>query len=129
MQNNENLKPIDVIKSAGLTDFEEFEYITEQSKQTLINWFNNPKKRKLFDCAVLGAAVMKSEQMRTPKGYWLWGYSRINRKYQENKELMSKKVIEFAEHCIERFPDSLGREDCTQEGTPRSVLNNESKIV
>ncbi|HHP0586034.1 TPA: hypothetical protein ACRZ6V_005424, partial [Vibrio harveyi] len=87
MQNNENLKPIDVIKSAGLTDFEEFEYITEQSKQTLINWFNNPKKRKLFDCAVLGAAVMKSEQMRTPKGYWLWGYSRINRKYQENKEL------------------------------------------
>ncbi len=123
MPNKETQKPIDVIKSAGLTDFEEFEYITEQSKQTLINWFNNPKKRKLFDCAVLGAAVLKSEQIRTPKGYWLWGYLRINRKYKENEELMTKKVIEFADHCIERFPDSLGKEDCIQEGTPRSILN------
>lgn len=123
MPNKETQKPIDVIKSAGLTDFEEFEYITEQSKQTLINWFNNPKKRKLFDCAVLGAAVLKSEQIRTPKGYWLWGYLRINRKYKENEELMTKKVIEFADHCIERFPDTLGKEDCIQEGTPRSILN------
>lgn len=123
MPNKETQKPIDVIKSAGLTDFEEFEYITEQSKQTLINWFNNPKKRKLFDCAVLGAAVLKSEQIRTPKGYWLWGYLRINRKYKENEELMTKKVIDFADHCIERFPDTLGKEDCIQEGTPRSILN------
>jgi hypothetical protein len=29
---------------------------TEQSEQTLINWFNNPKKRKLFEVVCRDAA-------------------------------------------------------------------------
>lgn len=29
---------------------------TEQSEQTLINWFNNPKKRKLFEIVCKGVS-------------------------------------------------------------------------
>jgi hypothetical protein len=29
---------------------------TEQSEQTLINWFKNPKKRKLFEIVCKGVA-------------------------------------------------------------------------
>lgn len=31
----------------------------EQSQRTLINWFNNPKKRKLFDAVCRDAASLK----------------------------------------------------------------------
>lgn len=30
---------------------------TEQSEQTLINWFNNPKKRKLFEIVCKWVAI------------------------------------------------------------------------
>ncbi|WP_412497241.1 hypothetical protein [Vibrio fluvialis] len=119
-----NLKPIDIIKDAGLSDFEELEFITGEWKQTLINWFNNPKKRKAFECIVLGASVIKRQKTRNPIGYWIWGCNRLDRKYPENLERLMKKKYEFALHCIEEFPDSIGREDCVQPGSPRSIVEH-----
>lgn len=120
----DNLKPIDVIKDAGLSDFEELEHITGEWRQTLINWFNNPKKRKAFECIVLGASVIKRQQTKSPVGYWLWGCSRLERKHSENPDKLMKKKYEFALHCIESFPDSIGREDCVQIGSPRFIVES-----
>ena len=41
------------VKNKGLKSLNQLSIITEQSPQTLNNWFNN--KRKLFDILILGA--------------------------------------------------------------------------
>lgn len=117
-----HLRPSDLVKSAGLEDLYELSYITEQSEQTLINWFKNPKKRMLFECAVLGAALMKKDLISTPSKYWLYGYRKINRKYDARNESYTKELYRFAQHCVNKFPASLGHPECTDRGTPQDII-------
>ena len=43
------MTPSEKAKELGCESLVQVSKSTEQSEQTLINWFNNPKKRKLFD--------------------------------------------------------------------------------
>ena len=48
------MTPSDLCKQHGTT-LAELARVSEQSQQTLINWFNNPKKRRLFELVLIGA--------------------------------------------------------------------------
>ncbi len=47
----------DRAKELGCDSLAQVARETEQSKQTIINWFNNPKKRKLFDLVCMAVAL------------------------------------------------------------------------
>lgn len=122
MTEEKELKPSDVAKRAGLDDLSELSYLTDQSEQTLINWFKNPKKRKLFDCAALGAAVIKHQETNTPGRYWLYGVRKIKHRHSDDDERFNLSLYKFAQHCIERFPDSIGHPEATDKGLPRHTI-------
>lgn len=122
MQDSKPQRPTDVVQSAGLSDLSELAFLTEQSEQTLINWFNNPKKRVLFDCVVLGAAVKRHESTRSPSQYWVYGQRRLQAKHDISSEKYAKALYQFAVHCVERFPESIGHPDNVGRGTPHAII-------
>ncbi len=122
MSKDKALTPASFVKSAGLGDLKELAEITEQSEQTLINWFNNPKKRALFECAVKGALVIKWELSKNDKAYWLAGVKRIQERYSGNQDTYKAKMLKFAHHCIELYPNGIGAVDCVGIGSPRYLI-------
>ena len=48
-------------KELGCKSLVQVSEVTGQSAQTLINWFNNPKKRKLFEIVCKGVSHAASE--------------------------------------------------------------------
>ena len=50
------MKAHQAAKAAGLKNLNHLAELSEQSPQTLLNWFNN--KRKLFDLVLSGAALL-----------------------------------------------------------------------
>ena len=55
------MKPSEQCKASGLKNLEELAAITEQSRQTLINWHR--EKPVLFAVVVAGAAVIKNNHL------------------------------------------------------------------
>lgn len=53
---NESMTASQRAKELGCKSLVQITELTDQSKQTLINWFNNPKKRKLFEMVCKGVA-------------------------------------------------------------------------
>lgn len=100
-------RPIDVIQRAGIADFEELEHISSQSRQTLINWFNNPKKGRLFECVVEGAAAIKAKHTATPDAFWQWESARLCRKYAERDEVRHDALRALAKECAARWPNHI----------------------
>lgn len=47
----------DRAKELGCNSLAQVIQESEQSKQTIINWFNNPKKRKLFELVCTAVAL------------------------------------------------------------------------
>ena len=54
------MTPSEKAKELGCKSLAQISKATEQSEQTLINWYNNPKKRKLFEI-VCYAVARKTE--------------------------------------------------------------------
>lgn len=54
------MKAHQAAKAAGLKNLNHLAELSEQSPQTLLNWFNN--KRKLFDLVLSGAALLINKQ-------------------------------------------------------------------
>ncbi len=50
------MTPSQLAKDLGCKNLKQVIQATEQSEQTLINWFKNPKKRKLFEIVCKGVA-------------------------------------------------------------------------
>lgn len=50
------MTPSQKAKELGCKSLLQVALRTEQSEQTLINWFNNPKKRKLFEIVCKGVS-------------------------------------------------------------------------
>jgi len=48
------MKPSEYIKQQCGINLKQMATVTEQSERTLINWYNNPKKRKVFDLVIKG---------------------------------------------------------------------------
>lgn len=48
------MTPSQKAKELGCKSLTQVAKETEQSERTLINWFNNPKKRKLFEVVCRG---------------------------------------------------------------------------
>ncbi len=48
------MKPSELIKQELNINLKEFSLITEQSENTIVNWFNNPKKKILIDLIIKG---------------------------------------------------------------------------
>jgi hypothetical protein len=48
------MKPSEYVKQELGISLKEASKISEQSEQTLINWYNNPKKRKVFELVIKG---------------------------------------------------------------------------
>ena len=57
----EKMTPSQRAKELGGKSLAQVAEKTEQSERTLINWFNNPKKRKLFEIVCRG--VNKEEEV------------------------------------------------------------------
>lgn len=55
------MTPSQRAKELGCKSLAQVAEKTEQSERTLINWFNNPKKRKLFEIVCRG--VNKEEEV------------------------------------------------------------------
>ena len=53
------MKPSEYIKQETGLNLKQVAEISEQSERTLINWYNNPKKRKVFELVIKG---IKSEE-------------------------------------------------------------------
>lgn len=51
------MKASDLVKTYGLESLNQLAEVSGVSVQTLSNWFNNPKKRTLFELVALGAVV------------------------------------------------------------------------
>ncbi|MFL7036510.1 hypothetical protein BCS71_25570 (plasmid) [Vibrio lentus] len=122
MGSSEVMKPYQVAKEAGLDGLGELAELSEQSEQTLNNWFKNPNKRKLFDCVVLGTAVMKRQLTDSPLKYWAYGAARIEKKHALNSERYSDDLLKFARECLERFPAFFKHPDHCGRGTPQAVI-------
>jgi hypothetical protein len=117
------LTPAAFVKAAGLKDLKQVSEITEQSEQTLINWFNNPKKRAVFECAVMGAAVKMWELAKNDRAYWLDGVKRIQARHGSNQATYKRELLKFARHCVEKYPSGIGAAHCDGPGSPWSVIN------
>lgn len=50
------MTPSQKAKELGCKSLAQVAKETEQSERTLINWFNNPKKRKLFEIVCRGVS-------------------------------------------------------------------------
>ena len=50
------MTPSQKAKELGCKSLTQVAEKTEQSERTLINWFNNPKKRKLFEIVCMGVS-------------------------------------------------------------------------
>ncbi|AUR90107.1 hypothetical protein NVP1137O_53 [Vibrio phage 1.137.O._10N.261.46.B5] len=50
------MTPSQKAKELGCKSLAQVAEKTEQSERTLINWFNNPKKRKLFEITCRGVS-------------------------------------------------------------------------
>jgi hypothetical protein len=50
------MTPSQRAKELGCKSLAQVAEKTEQSERTLINWFNNPKKRKLFEIVCIGVS-------------------------------------------------------------------------
>lgn len=47
------------VKEVGLKSLQEVADMTGQSPQTLANWYDNPKKRELFEIVLKGCLFVK----------------------------------------------------------------------
>jgi hypothetical protein len=53
------MKPSEYVKQELGISLKEASIISQQSEQTLINWYNNPKKRKVFELVIKGLKESK----------------------------------------------------------------------
>lgn len=61
------MTPSEQAKALGCKSLAHVAKVTKQSEQTLINWFNNPKKRILFDVVCVGVAYHSKSDDHIPE--------------------------------------------------------------
>lgn len=55
------MTPSQRAKELGCESLAQVVRVTSMNEKTLINWFNNPKKKVLFDAVCLGVSIIDKE--------------------------------------------------------------------